>query len=404
MVKLLPNMLKKFFKKLATVSVLGVILLPAQFVQASTLSADATGKIVNNVLSATSVDLHVDVDLEIQNETMAQPIVMHVDGDGEIDDESNSTIDLGFSSTDQNGIFQETAASIITTSNTVYFSENGGDWYFSDYNISNTSQAQEDIEQGIKELSSGIQELFNAGVVEYKMEGIGIINKKMTVRYGYTVNNDRLIAYLLDKGVITSDQVDEYRESPANTVAIRGNFWIDTAAMLPVMFTLNIEAKQGDAAYTKLNVSVLFNSFNQAVKIVEPKNAIDIKNYTSSASEDVIASSIVNAAVHIDSDFAVNSTDSDNDGVSNSDEETVWFTNPYNSDSDADGYLDNTEVINGYNPNGTGKLDSDNDGLTDYAEITKHWTDRYDSDSDNDGYNDGLEIANGYNPNGTGRW
>lgn len=48
--------------------------------------------------------------------------------------------------------------------------------------------------------------------------------------------------------------------------------------------------------------------------------------------------------------------DTDMDGLYDRDEVKVWHTNPLNSDSDNDGYLDGDEVVNGYNPQGPGKL------------------------------------------------
>lgn len=47
--------------------------------------------------------------------------------------------------------------------------------------------------------------------------------------------------------------------------------------------------------------------------------------------------------------------------------------------------------------------DSDNDGLIDYAEIKIYQTDPLNADSDSDGYKDGHEVINGYNPNGVGK-
>ncbi|OGF20787.1 hypothetical protein A2316_03090 [Candidatus Falkowbacteria bacterium RIFOXYB2_FULL_38_15] len=49
-------------------------------------------------------------------------------------------------------------------------------------------------------------------------------------------------------------------------------------------------------------------------------------------------------------------TDSDNDGLSNSDEEK-YGTDPKDPDSDGDSYLDGAEVEAGYNPKGAGKLE-----------------------------------------------
>lgn len=52
----------------------------------------------------------------------------------------------------------------------------------------------------------------------------------------------------------------------------------------------------------------------------------------------------------------INNVDSDNDGLFDREEVMVYLTNPLDSDTDKDGYLDGAEVRDGYNPNGTGKL------------------------------------------------
>jgi hypothetical protein len=43
--------------------------------------------------------------------------------------------------------------------------------------------------------------------------------------------------------------------------------------------------------------------------------------------------------------------------------------------------------------------DSDKDGLSDFDEISKYKTDPFNSDTDGDGYKDGDEIKNGFDPN-----
>lgn len=50
----------------------------------------------------------------------------------------------------------------------------------------------------------------------------------------------------------------------------------------------------------------------------------------------------------------------------------------------------------------TDQIDSDHDELSDAYEISIG-TDPYDPDTDNDGYRDGTEVANGYNPKGPGK-
>ncbi|MFA6198004.1 MAG: hypothetical protein WC734_02490 [Patescibacteria group bacterium] len=48
--------------------------------------------------------------------------------------------------------------------------------------------------------------------------------------------------------------------------------------------------------------------------------------------------------------------DTDNDGLSDAQEFNIWLTSPIDPDSDADGFMDGTEVTSGYDPLGSGKL------------------------------------------------
>jgi hypothetical protein len=66
-------------------------------------------------------------------------------------------------------------------------------------------------------------------------------------------------------------------------------------------------------------------------------------------------------------------SDSDSDGISDFDEETIYFTNPLSNDSDFD-------------------------KLSDYSEIFDYGTNPNNSDTDGDGMNDFDEIAQGYDP------
>ncbi|MCB9802903.1 hypothetical protein H6761_02695 [Candidatus Nomurabacteria bacterium] len=50
--------------------------------------------------------------------------------------------------------------------------------------------------------------------------------------------------------------------------------------------------------------------------------------------------------------------DTDQDGLSDQDELSIWLSDPSNPDTDGDGYSDGEEVNNGYNPLGEGLLDS----------------------------------------------
>jgi len=70
------------------------------------------------------------------------------------------------------------------------------------------------------------------------------------------------------------------------------------------------------------------------------------------------------------------------------------------NDRDFDGIPDNDEE-----ELGTSSLDSDTDGdgLGDYAEVNKWHTDPTKIDTDGDGFTDTIELMNGYNPLGSGK-
>lgn len=402
--------MKNLIKKLVSIAVLSVVLLPASFAQAATsLNADdllaglgstsqlsdSSTEILTNVANATSVDFSVDVDVETYASSMNQPVKVHLDLNGVSSETENSRFDVAAWMTDQNGAFNKGNASLILAKDTVYLSQDGNTWYFAKRSGSTELPTASDTEEGIAEMQSALQDMFDRGIVTYQYETVDFINKKPAVRYAYTIDTDNLVDYLVEKKMIASSDADAARTYLAEHVTIDGSFWIDTADMLPAMFTFNVHVQQSATSYTTVGISVLFKSFNQPTNIVLPTNATDIKDYHMSDDDEAAVENLGNA---------VSAMDTDGDGLTNADEESVWYSNPLSSDTDGDGYSDYTEVVNGYDPNGVGKLDSDGDGLTDYAEMTIHWTNRFDADSDNDGYNDGLEIANGYNPNGPGRW
>lgn len=69
-------------------------------------------------------------------------------------------------------------------------------------------------------------------------------------------------------------------------------------------------------------------------------------------------------------------------------------------DSDGDGLTDEEEMVLGTAINNT---DTDGDGLFDKQEVVTYGTDPLNEDTDGDGFSDGSEVQNGYNPNGSGR-
>ena len=81
--------------------------------------------------------------------------------------------------------------------------------------------------------------------------------------------------------------------------------------------------------------------------------------------------------------------DRDNDGLSNSDEESVYNTDPDRSDTDNDQASDGAEVDAGSNPL---IADTDNDGLSDGDELNTYNSSPLLTDTDGDGLSDDVEV------------
>jgi len=101
-----------------------------------------------------------------------------------------------------------------------------------------------------------------------------------------------------------------------------------------------------------------------------PTTTQEIINLTASSSTTTTAP-VVTVPIDSDSDGLsdaeellvktnINVIDSDFDGLSDYEEVKIYHTNPLNTDSDGDGYLDGAEVKSGYNPNGAGKMSGNN--------------------------------------------
>jgi len=88
--------------------------------------------------------------------------------------------------------------------------------------------------------------------------------------------------------------------------------------------------------------------------------------------------------------------DTDDDTITDGDEENIFYTDAAEKDTDNDGLTDDDEIFrHKSNPR---KLDTDGDGLADGQEVNVHKTNPVLPDTDGDEYPDGLEIEAGTDP------
>jgi hypothetical protein len=88
--------------------------------------------------------------------------------------------------------------------------------------------------------------------------------------------------------------------------------------------------------------------------------------------------------------------DSDRDGLSDFEEETIYHSDPMKRDTDDDGLTDFDEIAVHHTRHDL--ADTDGDGLGDFDEITRYGTNPLAADSDGDSLSDSLEIASGTDP------
>jgi hypothetical protein len=102
--------------------------------------------------------------------------------------------------------------------------------------------------------------------------------------------------------------------------------------------------------------------------------------------------------------FETNPIDTDGDGLTDYEERVIYQTFWHDADTDGDGYSDFEEVQSGYSPKQAGlkmkEADTDNDGLNDAWEILLG-TNLMVRDTDGDGYLDGTEVYEGWSPTST---
>lgn len=394
-------MIKQLAKTLFFGAMVTTLAFPAPFVHAAVAERDAINTVIQNMANAESVDFTARVNVEADAEQSPRPFTAQMTVNGTTDFTQKSAYDIGFLATESAGATHAAGGAMILVGNTMYVSEAGGAWYSLDMGKAlpmpkDAAERMSELEQSaVADVQGVMNDLIARGVITYSFKGLERMNGTLAARYAYTVDMQRFADYLAHSEGLSASETETLRDAISTNVSVGGNIWIDTVAMLPAKFTLNVNVTPDATTYTRVSTTVDIHHFNKAIQVSAPKNATPLADADMRRAE---------TSMRLSMTSMVGGMDSDGDGLTNGEETKIWYSNPLDSDSDGDGYPDYTEVVNGYDPNGVGKLDSDGDSLTDYAEMTIHWTDRFNPDSDGDSYHDGVEIANGYNPNGPGRF
>lgn len=103
--------------------------------------------------------------------------------------------------------------------------------------------------------------------------------------------------------------------------------------------------------------------FSNSPKIYTVFGAAKLKYLTEEEAVDLYGAKWAEKVVIIQNGFEANYTysdqgfiDTDGDGLANEDETNIYHTNPAKTDTDGDTYNDGLEIMDGFNPNGLGKL------------------------------------------------
>ncbi|MEA3357435.1 MAG: hypothetical protein U9Q67_03295, partial [Patescibacteria group bacterium] len=125
------------------------------------------------------------------------------------------------------------------------------------------------------------------------------------------------------------------------------NIWLDKDSYLPRKMSFAIGIVPPDSVTSlankqiKISFSMQLTNINEEVVIEEPTEYITFEQ----------AMDKVESGESYDYD-----KDTDGDGLTDYEETTIFKTDPTKKDTDGDGFDDKTEIKNGFNPNGEGKI------------------------------------------------
>lgn len=172
--------------------------------------------------------------------------------------------------------------------------------------------------------------------------------------------------------------VQELKEDMANIEIISGELVVGRDDFMLHNFSISISMKEGAnkedmLQILNLKIELSLQSFNQPSSVEEPKDSFLLQDVVGELLESFFMDSLgaeSGGEYSLDDDWSEPGLiqndepgfdierDSDDDSLTDYLELQIG-TNPYNPDTDTDGYLDGEEYFNGYNPLGEGLLEDE---------------------------------------------
>ncbi len=191
------------------------------------------------------------------------------------------------------------------------------------------------------------------------------LNGEMTYHYQLNFNKENLKQLILEVIPILGETSDDYKNITEESKAELGKIldkitftnwevWINkkTFYFSKVLLSISMADEMGTVSITTTMSS---GRHNENIDIVAPESSLTVDEVTRIFEQQFApATSSLEALPGSDLEFP---TDSDQDGLPDAMEE-IFGTDPLKADTDDDGFSDNDEIENGYNPLGPGKSDN----------------------------------------------
>lgn len=189
--------------------------------------------------------------------------------------------------------------------------------------------------------------------------------------YRYAIDREGLKKFLLAAGKIfdekelTPEQLTELNKGLEKMEMPTGEIWVGQKDLLPHQITLDINIKPTDqSSYSgKIAIKLGFKNFNQTKPIEAPAESKTLEEVSASLFQ--MPPIGISTTTQNFNNFGMESPaldttidpylDTDKDSLTDQ-MEAGLKTDPTKTDTDGDGFTDYEEVMNGFNPNGPGKL------------------------------------------------